>query len=607
MEHDLERRLWEQSPDAVITTDLDGTVWSWNPAARQLFGYSASEARGQRLHELLVPANSNAETVSPPANAESGGSAIYETVCRRKDGTLLQVNVSRRVVREEHATPGVIYTKRDVTPLKVGRDARMVQARFGAPLQIAPDAVIIINAIGRMVFVNSQAVTLFGYAPAELIGLEIEALLPPRFRAGHGRERAAFSAAPRTRSMGQGLELFGLRRNGEEFPVEISLSPLETDDGTMVMSAVRDLTDRQKAERKFRMLLEAAPDAMVIVGAGGRIALINTQCEKLFGYARAELLGQPVETLVPPRFRTQHVSHRSAFFGQPRARSMGAGLDLYGLRRDGTEFPVEISLSPLETEEGLFISSAIRDASERRHIEQTLQQASRLKSELLANMSHELRTPLNGIIGFSEFLIDEKPGPLNPRQKEFRNDVLTSGRHLLKLINDVLDLSKVEAGRMELFPETFQVPGAIEEVCSIVAPLAGKKNVSLQTDIASTRHVDVTLDRRKLVQVLYNLLSNALKFTDAGGEIRVAARFEPAGTLEVSVRDNGIGIREEDLPRLFAEFQQLDSGSARRYEGTGLGLALTRRLVEFQRGSISVSSKPGEGSLFTVRLPVSSP
>lgn len=604
MNSGFEKTIWNETPDAMAVISPDGEVLQWNRAAETILGYTAAEAVGKQFDELVLPAGRVMEEQQMRREAADHGIAVSETVRRRKDGSLVHVSVSAKAIRGSDGN--ILYflsTNKDVTNLKVLRDTKLVESRFRSLLESTPDAIVMVNVTGHIVLVNSQAEKVFGHPRSELIGQPVETLLPARFRHSHLAHRGQFFTQPRTRTMGVGLELYGLRKSGEEFPVEISLSPIETEEGTMVMSAVRDITDRKKAEQKFRGLLESAPDAMVIASQDGNIELINSQTEKLFGYKREELLGQPIEILIPKRFRDKHPGHRAGFFSQPRARAMGAGLELHGLRKDGTEFPVEISLSPLETEEGLFVSSAIRDVTERKRFEKTLQEANRMKSEFLANMSHELRTPLNGIIGFSEFLHDEKPGKLNDKQREYLQDILGSGRHLLRLINDLLDLSKVEAGKMELFPESFSIPKALEEICVVVSPLAEKKNIAIHKSIATDTGI-VTLDLQKLKQVLYNLLSNAIKFSDNSQTIEIIAALSGTNQLRIQIRDNGIGINPGDLGKLFIEFQQLDSGSARRYEGTGLGLALTKKLVEFQGGKITVESTKNKGSTFTVTLPL---
>ena len=609
MNLDFATLLLAESPDATVIT-VDGRLVHWNDAATSVFGYAPGEALGQLLNPLVVPADRSDDAARFELEAIRYGLAVYEAVRRRKDGSLVHVSASLKAVRDAAgAVTCLLCSMKDVTHLKTLRDAKLVEAKYRELLESTPDAIVIVNITGRIILANSQAERLFGHTRHEMLGEPVEMLLPHRHRTVHLGHRGGFFAQPRTRNMGASQELYGLRKSGEEFPVEISLSPLATEEGTMVMSAVRDISerkaDRGRADQKFRALLESAPDAMVIVNQAGTIVLANSQAVRLFGWSRAELLGQSIEILVPQRFGSVHSGHRAGFFASPKVRSMGVGLELHGLRKDGTEFPVEISLSPLETDEGLFVSSAIRDVTERKRFEQKLQDANRLKSEFLANMSHELRTPLNGVIGFSELLYDGKVGPLNDTQKDFLKDILASGRHLLHLINEVLDLSKVEAGKMELLPETFALAPAVQEVCAVIAPMAEQKGITIRQQLDAAID-NVTLDRKRFKQVLLNLLSNAVKFTADGGQVGVSVDPHSEERLRLQVSDTGIGIGANDLTRLFVEFQQIDSASTRRHEGTGLGLALTRKLVELQRGAITVDSEPGRGSRFTVVLPVRS-
>jgi len=365
----------------------------------------------------------------------------------------------------------------------------------------------------------------------------------------------------------------------------------------------------REREGSMRLLIESLQEyAIFLLDANGRVATWNAGAQRLKGYRADEIIGKHFSCFYPEEDRAD---------GKP-AKTLQAALadgqiqdEGWRVRKDGQRFWARVTTSRVLDHDGrlLGFSKVTRDRTERRKMELALQEKNiELRKTLeardlfLANMSHELRTPLNGIIGFAEFLADEKPGPLSPKQKEYLEDILHSGKHLLHVINDVLDLAKVEAVKMELTVEAFSIAKAVDDVYAALELTAQKKQLQIGIRLDSDFD-EVSLDRNRFKQVLYNLFSNAVKFTDEGGSVEVVTTKIDRDRFRLVVADTGIGIKPEDLKRLFKQFEQINPGQ-RRGQGTGLGLALTRRIVELQFGSIDVESEFGKGTKFTIVLPL---
>ena len=500
---------------------------------------------------------------------------------------------------------------------------------LAAIVESSNSAIMAESLDGTIMTWNTAAVRIFGYSPDEAVGMPVFALAWP------GEEEAIYGLLE-TMRRGERINNFETSRrhkDGHRVFISLNLSPIKDEAGAVVgiTKIATDITVRKAAEqqeertraellaeRKYRELIEHAPDAILELDAAGSILIANQTAERLFGYRREELLGSPIEMLVPDANRASHVSHRKSFVSAGRARSMGQGLDLNARRKDGSEFPVEISLSPIVIETGVLVVAAIRDVTERRRAEQQMrllqegyleevtarhqeaERLNRLKTEFLASVSHELRTPLHTIIGFADLLFEDPQQTLAPRQSRFVENIRRDSEHLLALINDVLDLSRSEAGGLAVRPEDLSLADLFRDV--IEAQRIAADDKALAVTVQCEGDLKVLADPTRLRQILSNLLSNAIKFTNRNGAIQLRATLEH-GLAKIDVEDSGIGIAEEELANIFGKFYQVGVTTGGVREGTGLGLAICKQLVELQGGTMQVSSQPGIGSTFSFTLP----
>ena len=473
------------------------------------------------------------------------------------------------------------------------------------------DAIFSLSVDGHFETINPAALRLTGQTLELLQRTHFLELCAPDQR---GAAEAAFRSVLHRPC--QTMDTAILTATGERRELIISGAPTMVDGNVVGVSCIaRDVTERKRTEEalraselKFRALLDSAPDAMVIVDQQGTIVLANVQTERLFGYSREELLGQPSELLIPSRFHSQTDGHHEGYFSAPLAHGVSSGLELVGQRKDGSEFPIEVSLSPLQTEQGTLISSAIRDITERSRLEQLLMgQADELsdlhrrKDEFLAMLSHELRSPLAPIMNAVQ-LLGLQPENESPIQSQARGIIERQMVQLQRLVNDLLDVSRTTTGRIQLRRERVVVSKIVDGAIETVRPLIEQRRHRL-TLSNWPEPIWLHADSTRLEQVLVNLLTNAAKFTEEGGQIWLEVQNDGAECV-LSVRDTGVGIAPELLPRIFELFTQSERSLDRSQGGMGIGLALVQRLTELHGGRVEVHSQPGKGSTFIVHVPL---
>ncbi len=469
----------------------------------------------------------------------------------------------------------------------------------------APEALIALSRDGLVLSWNRGARTLFGYGSGDAVGRAFVDLVPPE-----AREQAAHALAQALSSGAATFRGSSRTEDGSRLTVEAGLRCVRDARGEVrfIAATAKDVSelirlhDAQATEGKFRGLLEAAPDAMVILRSDRTISLVNGQLQRMFGYSREELLGKPIEILVPDRFRDGHVKHRERYFAEPRTRPMGAGLELSGRRKDGTEFPVEISLSPMQTDEGVLVTAAIRDITERKLAEMERRRAEeairKLNKELEAfsySVSHDLRAPLRAIDGFSQVLLEDYEDKLDHQGRDHLGRIRQASQRMAQLIDDLLALSRLN--RTEL--RHAQVD--LSEIGRAVAADLGERDPARRVSWQIAPGLEVKGDPHLLQIALSNLLANAWKFTRHQPEAAVVlGSQERDGERVFFVRDNGVGFDMAYASRLFNPFQRLHAQA--EFEGTGIGLVTVQRIVHRHGGRIWAESVVGGGATFYFTL-----
>jgi PAS domain S-box-containing protein len=608
------RGLLEAAPDAMVVVNQGGQIVLLNVQAEKQFGYHRDELVGQQVKNIIPEGFAerliaDGTRTAAQALAQQIGTGI-ELYGRRKDGSDFPIEI---MLSPLESAEGILVTAA-IRDISVRRDAEkhlaQMEGRYRGLLEAAPDAMVVVNPGGEIVLLNVQAEKQFGYSRDELLGQKVKSLIPEGFAERLISDGTRTAAEALAQQIGTGIELIGRRKDGTQFPIELMLSPLESAEGILVTAAIRDISVRRDAENhlarmegRYRGLLEAAPDAMVVVNQSGEIVLLNVQAEKQFGYHRDELLGQRVKNIVPEGFAERLIADALRSAEDALAQQIGMGIELTGRRKNGSEFPIEIMLSPLESAEGVLVTAAIRDISVRKkseeHLVKTVGELKRSNDELQQFAyvaSHDLQEPLRMVASYTQLLAKRYKGRLDSDADEFIAFAVDGSIRMQGLVQDLLVYSR--AGTNGKVLHEISSENALKEALTNLRATMEESGAIVTHDSLPT----ITTDDTQLVQVFQNLVGNAIKYHGLKAPlVHVSAKKNGGNEWIFSVRDNGLGIDPQYFERIFILFQRLHG--PREFKGTGIGLAICKKMLERLGGRIWVESQPEKGSTFYFALP----
>jgi PAS domain S-box-containing protein len=607
------RGLLEAAPDAMVVVNQGGEIVLLNVQAEKQFGYRRDELVGQKVKNIIPRGFAERLIADEKRSVEDAlaqqiGTGI-ELIARRKNGSEFPIEI---MLSPLDSVEGILVTAA-IRDISVRREAEkhlaLMEGRYRGLLEAAPDAMVVVNPHGDIVLLNVQAEQQFGYRRDELVGQKVKNIIPDGFAERLVADGLRSAEDALAQQIGTGIELIALRKNGTKFPIEIMLSPLDSAEGILVTAAIRDISVRKEAEKhlarmegRYRGLLEAAPDAMVVVNQQGDIVLLNVQAENQFGYHRNELLGQPMKNIIPAGFAERLIADALRSTEDALAQQIGTGIEITGRRKDGTEFPIEIMLSPLESAEGVLVTAAIRDITTRKvaeaHLLYKVEELNRSNEELgqfAYIASHDLQEPLRMVASYTQLLARRYKGRLDSDADEFITFAVDGANRMQRLIQDLLAYSRVGTKGKDLL-ETSSEEALQRAILNLRGAIADSGAMLTHDPLPA-----VLADETQLVQLFQNLIGNAIKYQNPGvPRIHISAMKNGGGRWTFSVHDNGLGIDPQYFERIFVMFQRLHKRE--EFAGTGIGLAICKKIVERHGGEISVQSQPGKGSTFSFAL-----